>query len=35
MVNLGIFLAPGFEECEALIVVDICRRAGLPMKKRL
>ena len=32
MANLGIFLAPGFEECEALIVVDICRRAGLTIQ---
>lgn len=29
MAKLGIFLAPGFEECEALLVVDLCRRAGL------
>lgn len=32
MANLGIFLAPGFEECEALIVVDVCRRAGLSIQ---
>ncbi|MCI5959677.1 MAG: DJ-1/PfpI family protein [Lachnospiraceae bacterium] len=29
MAKLGIFLATGFEECEALNVVDVCRRAGL------
>lgn len=32
MANLGIFFAPGYEECEALIVVDIVRRAGLDIK---
>lgn len=32
MAKIGVFLATGFEECEALIVVDICRRAGLDLK---
>lgn len=32
MANLGIFFATGYEECEALLVVDICRRAGLDIK---
>lgn len=29
MNRLAIFLAPGYEEIEALTVVDICRRGGL------
>lgn len=29
MKNIAVFLANGFEEIEALTVVDICRRAGL------
>lgn len=29
---IGVFLATGFEECEALLVVDIARRAGLDLK---
>jgi len=29
MANISIFLAEGFETCEALLVVDLCRRAGL------
>lgn len=29
MPNISIFLAEGFEECEALLVVDLVRRAGL------
>ena len=32
MAGLGIFFAQGYEECEALIVVDIVRRAGLPIR---
>ena len=29
MKNVVVFLAPGFEECEALITVDLLRRANL------
>ena len=29
MGNIAIFLADGFEEIEALTVVDLCRRASL------
>ena len=29
MSKVVVFLADGFEECEALIVVDILRRAGI------
>lgn len=32
MAKIDVFLATGFEECEALITVDICRRAGLDVK---
>lgn len=32
MAKIDVFLATGFEECEALLVVDICRRAGLDLK---
>lgn len=32
MAMIGVFLATGFEECEALLVVDIARRAGLDLK---
>lgn len=32
MAKICVFLATGFEECEALLVVDICRRAGLDLK---
>jgi len=32
MKDIGVFFAPGFEEIEALTVVDILRRAGLPVK---
>lgn len=32
MAELGIFFAQGYEECEALIVVDIVRRAGLSIR---
>lgn len=32
MAKIGVFLATGFEECEALLTVDICRRAGLDLK---
>ncbi len=31
MNKLAIFLADGFEEIEGLTVVDLCRRAGLPI----
>ena len=29
MARICVFLAPGFEECEALIVVDVLRRGGV------
>ena len=29
MKKLGVFMADGCEEVEALTVVDICRRAGI------
>lgn len=29
MAKIGIFFAPGYEEIEALTVVDLCRRAGI------
>ena len=29
MKNIGIFFAEGYEEIEALTVVDMCRRAGI------
>lgn len=32
MANLAIFMATGFEECEALLVVDLVRRAKLDIK---
>ena len=32
MAQIGVFLATGFEECEALLVVDICRRSGIDLK---
>ena len=32
MAKIGIFMADGCEEIEALTVVDILRRAGIPTK---
>ncbi len=32
MKRIGIFLAEGFEEIEALTVADICRRCGLDVQ---
>ena len=32
MKNIAVFLADGFEEIEGLTVVDVLRRAGLPVK---
>lgn len=32
MEKIGVFLAEGFEEIEALTVVDICRRCGLEVE---
>ena len=29
MAKIGVFFATGYEECEALLVVDICRRAQI------
>lgn len=29
MAKIGVFFATGYEECEALLVVDICRRAKI------
>lgn len=32
MKKIGVFFAPGFEEIEALTVVDVCRRAGIEVE---
>ena len=32
MAKIGVFFATGYEECEALLVVDICRRAQIEVE---
>ena len=32
MAKIGVFFAEGYEEIEALTVVDLCRRAGIEVE---
>lgn len=32
MAKIGVFFATGYEECEALLVVDVCRRANIEVQ---
>ena len=32
MAKIGVFFGEGYEECEALLVVDLCRRAGIEVE---